>query len=65
MPALVEDVLIPCPYCGSPMIVEADCTGGDQRFYEDCQTCCSPVEIRVLVGENGDLLDLVAMRENE
>ncbi len=65
MSALVEDVLIACPYCGSPMTVEADCTGGDQHFYEDCQTCCAPVQIRILVGTNGDLLDLVATREDE
>ena len=65
MPALVEEVLITCPYCGSPMIVEADCTGGDQRFFEDCQTCCAPVAIHMRVGDDGALLDLVAMREDE
>jgi hypothetical protein len=65
MAALIEDIEIVCPYCGELMEVDVDCTGGNQRYYEDCQVCCAPVEFMVTVDELGNLINITARRDND
>jgi len=65
MSALIEDIVITCPYCGEAMEVDVDCTGGNQIYYEDCQVCCSPVKFVVKVDEYGNLAEIKARREDE
>jgi hypothetical protein len=65
MSALIEDLVVSCPYCGQAMEIDIDCTGGDQSFYEDCQTCCMPVRFVITVDEAGNLSSATALRDDE
>lgn len=53
-----EDVA--CPYYGETITLfidtqSVDPSAGDQRYIEDCQVCCRPIDIRVRVDEDGDV----------
>ena len=36
-----------CPYCGEPISMLLDLSESDQRYVEDCEVCCNPIELRV------------------
>jgi hypothetical protein len=65
MSALIEDVEVTCPYCGEPMEIDVDCTGGSQVYYEDCRVCCAPITLLIGIDELGDLIDVKARREDD
>lgn len=45
---------IHCPYCGEIITVFVDDSAGDQQDYtEDCQVCCQPIVIHVMLDEHG------------
>ncbi|NIV93011.1 CPXCG motif-containing cysteine-rich protein [candidate division KSB1 bacterium] len=42
-----------CPYCGQVNEIYVDFSGGEQQSYiEDCQVCCQPLEIQVVLSED-------------
>lgn len=44
-----------CPYCGEPLDLAVDESGGrNQSYIEDCVVCCRPIEVEVVV-EDGDV----------
>ena len=43
----------PCPHCGETISMLLDLTAGDQRYVEDCEVCCRPIEINFTVDEHG------------
>jgi hypothetical protein len=44
-----------CPYCGEPVEVEVDESGGDMQAYvEDCPVCCRPWEVEVAGDGDGE-----------
>jgi hypothetical protein len=48
------DVVATCPYCGEPIDLEIDESGGpEQHYIEDCSVCCRPIEVRAAVGRGG------------
>jgi hypothetical protein len=55
---------IHCPYCGEPLEIFVDDSAGAQRYIEDCQVCCRPIDIAVGIGEDGGL-DVHARAEND
>lgn len=44
-----------CPYCGEPLELLLDVDVGTQRYIEDCQVCCRPINVAVTLDENGDM----------
>ena len=48
-----ELVEIQCPYCGETVEVVIDCSVESQRYIEDCQVCCRPINLTVTVDEEG------------
>lgn len=42
-----------CPYCGEPIELLVDCSEDEQRYIEDCQVCCRPIDITVSIGTDG------------
>ncbi len=38
-----------CPYCGERISMVLDLSAGGQRYVEDCEVCCNPVEIEYQV----------------
>ncbi len=42
------DYAFSCPHCGVELNARLDITGGSfQRFIQDCETCCRPIQITV------------------
>ena len=48
-----------CPYCREwvDLYVDPDTTG---VLVEDCAVCCRPIEVRLRVDDDGNLLDVDA-----
>ena len=42
-----------CPYCGEPIELSVDESVEDQRYVEDCQVCCRPIEVFATVDAEG------------
>lgn len=55
---------IQCPYCGETIEVLLDCSVSQQRYIEDCQVCCCPIEFEVTVDEDG-VAFVAVFQENE
>ena len=60
----VESVTIQCPYCGERVEVVVDCSIFIQRYIEDCEVCCRPINISVQI-EDGGLPEVIARHEND
>ena len=53
-----------CPYCGSANFLTIDYSGGNkQEFVNDCETCCKPMLINIMVEDN--IVCISAKKENE
>jgi hypothetical protein len=63
MPELTEHS-ISCPYCGETISILIDDSSPEQQYIEDCQVCCRPIVIDVVVGPDG-ALTVGAKVENE
>ncbi|UZE95285.1 CPXCG motif-containing cysteine-rich protein [Alkalimarinus alittae] len=50
---MLETVSERCPLCGEPIELVIDCSVVEQQYTEDCQVCCGPMLISVLVDEQG------------
>lgn len=50
---MLPSVDIQCPYCGEWIELLIDDSAGDQQYIEDCQVCCSPINIAVSIDEDG------------
>jgi hypothetical protein len=42
-----------CPYCGETIVLAIDDSAGPQRYIEDCQVCCRPIEVSVAFDADG------------
>jgi hypothetical protein len=40
-----------CPYCGEEISMVLDLSASQQRYVEDCEVCCKPIELSFLVQE--------------
>ena len=50
---MTDQFAVECPYCGEPLDLYVDVSGGTvQKYVEDCAVCCQPME--VLVEIEGD-----------
>jgi len=65
MPDALEEREIPCPYCGEDITLLIDASGGDQTYTEDCQVCCRPMVVDIVVGPDGGLESVRARREDD
>lgn len=63
MPHL-NDKAIGCPYCGETISVLVDDSLPEQRYVEDCQVCCRPILLDIMVDVDGDIA-VTARCENE
>ncbi len=50
---LLQETSIGCPYCGEVITILVDGSVEKQQYIEDCQVCCRPMDIRVIVSANG------------
>jgi len=42
-----DEVKVRCPYCGESIWILVDRSVDEQRYVEDCQVCCRPMELLV------------------
>ena len=63
MPEITE-TNISCPYCGESISVLVDDSLPEQSYIEDCQVCCRPIVMDVVVDPDGDVA-VSARSENE
>ncbi len=45
---LQDELSIHCPYCGEQQWILIDPSVESQKYIEDCQVCCQPMEIRAI-----------------
>lgn len=45
---------ISCPYCGETIALSVDDSAGDQQYIEDCQVCCRPIQVTVVLDADGE-----------
>lgn len=55
---------IGCPYCGETIEILVDQSLPEQEYVEDCQVCCRPIVLNVLIDMQGDV-SVSARSENE
>lgn len=44
-----------CPYCWEEISMLLDPSTAENRYVEDCEVCCNPIEIKASF-ENGELV---------
>ena len=49
----LEELDIQCPYCWETINLLIDCSVERQEYIEDCQVCCRPIVLDVLIDEAG------------
>jgi len=50
----LEEKNISCPYCGEIISILIDTSVETQEYIEDCQVCCRPIEIQLVVSADGN-----------
>lgn len=50
----LKQVAIDCPYCGETIDILIDCSIPYQSYIEDCQVCCRPINLNVVVDEEAE-----------
>jgi hypothetical protein len=53
----MEEHYFQCPYCWQDISMLFDSSIGMQKYIEDCEVCCNPIEI-IVVYENSELVSL-------
>jgi hypothetical protein len=61
---MLPSVEIQCPYCGETIDVAVDDSAGEQSYVEDCQVCCRPIALTLLLTDDAGV-QLVARTEND
>ena len=46
---------IGCPYCGEAIDILIDGSVAEHNYIEDCQVCCRPIQINILLDEYNQL----------
>lgn len=44
---MTEEYFFACPYCDAQISMLVDCSASRQKYVEDCEVCCQPIEVRV------------------
>jgi transcription elongation factor Elf1 len=55
-----DEYFFSCPYCGSKISMLLDLSVTEQRYIEDCEVCCRPVQLEYSVDEFGALRNFSA-----
>lgn len=48
----LDSVLVQCPYCWETLELSVDPSVAEQEYVEDCQVCCQPIVVHVVLDEN-------------
>ncbi|MGH1383705.1 CPXCG motif-containing cysteine-rich protein [Kordia sp.] len=50
----MNEYFFQCPYCWSAISMLIDTSVSTQKYIEDCEVCCNPIELEVL-SEDGEI----------
>ena len=53
--SLFQESTVNCPYCGEPISILVDGSVEEQQYIEDCEVCCRPMDVKVIVEANGSV----------
>ncbi len=53
---MIDEYAAQCPYCGEPIVLTLDLSGGSQVYTEDCAVCCQPMLVALQVAPDGSYL---------
>ncbi|MDJ0958378.1 MAG: CPXCG motif-containing cysteine-rich protein [Arenicellales bacterium] len=62
---MIEPRHIDCPYCGERFETVLDLSAGEQRYIEDCQVCCRPIEFELKLDAPDGAMTLILKRDDE
>jgi len=48
----LDSVDVQCPYCWEMLDISVDPSVSDQEYVEDCQVCCQPIVVHVVLDED-------------
>ena len=51
----IEEYEIGCPYCGETIVLLIDPSVPSQSYIEDCEVCCRPIVVTVIVYEDSTI----------
>ena len=60
---MFDTIRIRCPFCGEAFEALVDASAGAAEYVEDCPVCCRPIEMRLQVGQDGEVDGLDAERD--
>lgn len=55
----MEEHFFQCPYCWEQISMLVDTSQDQQRYIEDCEICCNPIQITIIV-ENREIINFQA-----
>ena len=55
----MEEYFFQCPYCWEQISMLVDTSQNHQNYVEDCEICCNPIQVSVIV-ENQEIVHFQA-----
>jgi transcription elongation factor Elf1 len=55
----MEEHFFQCPYCWESISMLIDISQSQQRYIEDCEVCCNPIQLQI-TSENQEITSFVA-----
>lgn len=56
----MEEVFYQCPHCWEQVSILVDLSQYNQKYIEDCEVCCNPIEIKYQ-SDGNDITNFSAM----
>ena len=48
----MEEYFFQCPYCWEDISMLVDYSVSDQNYIEDCEICCNPIQLNIVIVNN-------------
>ncbi|OZV69111.1 CPXCG motif-containing cysteine-rich protein [Winogradskyella aurantia] len=55
----MEEYFFQCPYCWEQISMLVDMSQPSQNYIEDCEICCNPIQVSVVVNQS-EIIDFQA-----
>ena len=62
---MLEEITVDCPYCGEAFTALVDPSAGEQQYLEDCEVCCRPIVFRTDIDDDGRLIGVDTLRDDD
>lgn len=60
----MDEYFFQCPYCWEQVSMLIDTSQKQQKYIEDCEICCNPIQISITV-ENREIINFHAENINQ